>query len=52
MLAVIVIAGMTLVAACSTGIAPKVIRIGVELPLSGAEGRAGTPALNGVQFWV
>jgi len=52
MLAVAVIAGMTLVAACSTGTAPKVIRIGVELPLSGAEGRAGTPALNGVQFWV
>ena len=52
MLAVVVIAGMTLVAACSIGTAPKVIRIGVELPLSGAEGRAGMPALNGVQFWV
>jgi branched-chain amino acid transport system substrate-binding protein len=30
----------------------RVIEIGVDLPLSGAEGRAGTPALNGVRFYV
>ena len=28
------------------------IRIGVELPLSGAEARAATPALNGIKFYV
>ena len=38
--------------ACSGGSAPqKAIKIGVDLPLSGAEGRAGTPALNGIQFF-
>lgn len=52
LLAFVVIAGLTSVAACSGGTASRVISIGVELPLSGAEGRAGTPALNGVQFWV
>jgi branched-chain amino acid transport system substrate-binding protein len=30
----------------------RAIEIGVDLPLSGAEGRAGTPALNGVRFFV
>jgi branched-chain amino acid transport system substrate-binding protein len=40
------------VAACLGATPPKVIRIGVDLPLSGAEGRAGTPTLNGVQFFV
>jgi branched-chain amino acid transport system substrate-binding protein len=30
----------------------KTIRIGVELPLSGVEGQAGTPTLNGVKFYV
>jgi len=39
-------------AACSQGAPPRVIRIGVDLPLTGAEGRAGTPALNGVRFFV
>jgi branched-chain amino acid transport system substrate-binding protein len=45
------------IAACggSTGTvatAANTIRIGVDLPLSGVEGRAGTPALNGVRFFV
>ena len=41
-------------AACSSGDSgPKAgIKIGVDLPLSGAEGRAGTPTLNGVRFFV
>ena len=41
-------------AACSSGgSAPKFgIKIGVDMPLSGAEGRAGTPTLNGVRFFV
>src|ERR1700704_3244494 len=38
--------------ACMGSTTSKVIRIGVDLPLSGAEGRAGTPTLNGVQFFV
>jgi branched-chain amino acid transport system substrate-binding protein len=42
--------------ACSTGgvvlTAANTIRIGVDLPLSGDEGQAGTPALNGVRFFV
>ena len=29
-----------------------VLEIGVDLPLSGAEGRVATPALNGVRFYV
>lgn len=29
-----------------------VLKIGVDLPLSGREGRAGSPALNGVRFFV
>ena len=37
---------------CAGATAPKVIRIGVDLPLSGNDGRSGTPALNGVQFFV
>ncbi len=45
-------ASLVLVAACSAGTPAKVIRIGVDLPLSGAEGRAGQTALNGVQFFV
>ena len=32
--------------------APKVLRIGVDLPLTGSEGRAATPALNGITFFV
>jgi branched-chain amino acid transport system substrate-binding protein len=45
-------AGLVLVAACSVGTQPNVIRIGVDLPLSGAAGRAGQTVLNGVQFFV
>lgn len=41
------------VAACSGGSPPgKTIKIGVDLPLSGSEGQAGTPTLNGVRFYV
>ena len=32
--------------------APKTITIGVDLPLTGAEGQAGTSTLNGVRFFV
>jgi len=44
--------GLVSATACWGGTATRVIRIGVDLPLSGSEGRAGTPALNGVQFFV
>jgi len=47
-MAVLVLAG----AACSSPPPIKPLKIGVDLPLSGPEGRAGTPALNGVQFFV
>jgi branched-chain amino acid transport system substrate-binding protein len=41
-------------ASCSgdSGSNGPTIKIGVDLPLSGAEGQAGTPALNGVRFYV
>src|SRR2546428_13132965 len=52
MLAVASVVGLACATSCFTGTATKVIRIGVDLPLSGADGRAGTPALNGVQFFV
>jgi len=39
------------VCACSGGTPPKVIKIGVDLPLAGADGRAGMPVLNGAQFY-
>jgi len=41
-------------AACSGGSSGTKagIEIGVDLPLSGVEGRAGTPTLNGVRFFV
>ena len=39
-------------AACSGGGNAKTIRIGVDLPLSGSEGDAGTPTLNGIRFFV
>ena len=41
-------------AACSGGATGHKfdIKIGVDLPLSGVEGRAGTPTLNGVRFFV
>jgi len=51
-LAVALVAGLVFVGACRGGTPAKVIRIGVELPLSGTEGRAGQTALNGVQFFV
>jgi len=40
--------------ACSgSASGPKVgIKIGVDMPLSGVDGRAGTPTLNGVRFFV
>src|SRR5260370_13812025 len=50
--AVALVEGFVLVGACRGGTPAKVIRIGVELPLSGAEGRVGHTALNGVQFFV
>src|SRR2546428_9286584 len=52
MLAVASVVGLACATSCFTGTALKVIRIGVDLPLSGADGRAGTPVLNGVQFYV
>ena len=41
-------------AACSGGgpAGKAGIEIGVDLPLSGADGQAGTPTLNGVRFFV
>jgi branched-chain amino acid transport system substrate-binding protein len=39
-------------AACTGGAAGKTIKIGVDLPLSGDEGRAGTATLNGIRFFV
>jgi branched-chain amino acid transport system substrate-binding protein len=36
----------------SPGLYHPTIRIGVDLPLSGAEARAATPALNGMKFFV
>ena len=39
--------------ACSgNGAVGKTIEIGVDLPLSGVEGQAGRPTLNGVRFYV
>jgi branched-chain amino acid transport system substrate-binding protein len=52
MLAVALVAGLVFVGACRGGTPAKVIRIGVDLPLSGAAGRVGQTALNGVQFFV
>ena len=51
-LAVALVAGLVFVGACRGGTPAKVIRIGVELPLSGSEGQVGRTALNGVQFFV
>jgi branched-chain amino acid transport system substrate-binding protein len=40
-------------AACTVGGQTEAaIMIGVDLPLSGDEGQAGTPALNGIRFFV
>src|SRR5689334_21367715 len=56
--------GPSLVAACAVwvlaacalpglgGPPAPVLKLGVDLPLSGVEGRAATPALNGVRFYV
>ncbi len=52
MLALALVAGLVFVGACRGGTPAKVIRIGVDLPLSGAAGRVGQTALNGVQFFV
>jgi branched-chain amino acid transport system substrate-binding protein len=45
-----------LLTACSVpglgGAPAPVLKIGVDLPLSGAEGRVATPALNGVRYYV
>jgi branched-chain amino acid transport system substrate-binding protein len=45
-----------LLGACSVpgvgGAPAPLFKIGVDLPLSGAEGRVATPALNGVQYYV
>lgn len=47
---------LLLTAACSWGNspppAPKMLHIGVDLPLTGAERRAALPALNGIKFFV
>lgn len=51
-LAVVSAVVLVSLATCVGGTPAKVIRIGVDLPLSGVEGRAGKPALNGVQFFV
>src|SRR5690348_1677375 len=51
-LALASIVGMVCASACFGTTSAHVIRIGVDLPLSGAEGRAGSPALNGIEFFV
>ena len=42
------------VPACATPVAPpaKTITIGVDLPLTGGEGRAGLSTLNGIRYFV
>jgi len=54
--ALIVLIGVLSVAGCSGGAgdgsASTTIKIGVDLPLTGDDGRAGVPALNGVRFFV
>jgi branched-chain amino acid transport system substrate-binding protein len=50
------ILALLLLPACSVpgfgGPPAPVLKIGVDLPLSGGEGRVATPALNGVRFYV
>jgi ABC-type branched-subunit amino acid transport system substrate-binding protein len=50
------ILALLLLPACSLpgfgGPPAPVLKIGVDLPLSGGEGRVATPALNGVRFYV
>lgn len=43
---------LALAACTGGGTAEPAIVIGVDLPLSGAEGQAGGPALNGIRFFV
>jgi branched-chain amino acid transport system substrate-binding protein len=44
---------VSLAACSSSDSGPKAgIKIGVDLPLSGAEGQAGNPTLNGVRFFL
>ena len=45
------LASLLAVAGCTSG-PTRVLKIGVDLPLSGQEGRAGSPALNGIRFFV
>lgn len=48
-----VLALLTLAGCSNSNPGPKAgIEIGVDMPLSGVEGRAGTPTLNGVRFFV
>jgi branched-chain amino acid transport system substrate-binding protein len=53
-IALISVACLVLLSGCSAGGSgnSNTIRIGVDLPLSGAEGQAGRPTLNGVRFFV
>jgi branched-chain amino acid transport system substrate-binding protein len=50
--AIFVVAALVSMCACWGATPPKVIKIGVDLPLVGADGRAGMPVLNGVRFFV
>lgn len=53
--AAVLVAVLTAVAACSSASpqpAANVLRIGVDLPLTGLEARAAMPAMNGVRFYV
>lgn len=52
-LAVVAAAVLAMVAACSSAPpAVKILRLGVDLPLTGAEAAAAMPALNGIRFYV
>ena len=43
---------LTVGSSCLFGGPAQVIRIGVDLPLTGAEARAAMPALNGIRYYV
>lgn len=53
-IACICVAGLVPLTACAVGGSgnSNTIKIGVDLPLSGDEGQAGRPTLNGVRFFV
>lgn len=53
-IACIGVVALASLAACSGGNSSdgKTIKIGVDLPLSGDEGQAGVPTLNGVRFYI